>query len=323
MAIKINTNSLNQQTLSKPVHCVGIGLHTGQKVSIIIQPAEENTGINFIRKDSTPGQGFITGRWYNVTDTRMSTTIGNEYGVTIQTIEHLMAALRGCGIDNALIEVDGPEIPIMDGSSAPFVEIITSAGIKELDEDRNIIWIQRPIEYKNGEKYAILMPDTDSKFTAEIHFDNTLIGTQMYSYSLSHDAFSKSISRARTFGFANEINALCELGLIKGGSLSNAIVVDDDEILNNEGLRYSDEFVRHKILDCVGDFALVGHQVVGHYFAKKPGHELNNQFIKTLFDNRSAWSYITVREYNKMFGIKQKSADSTYEYREKTRRQYT
>ena len=298
------TNSLTQQTLKNTVNCVGIGLHSGKNVSMVIHPAEANSGINFVRKDVSPGKGFITGRWYNVVDTKMSTTIGNEYGVTLQTVEHLFAALKGCGIDNALIEVDGPEIPIMDGSSAPFVDVLLNAGIEDQKEDRNIIWIQRPIEYRNGDKYAILMPGSSSKFTAEIQFDNTIIGTNVCSFDLSHDDFRNNMSRARTFGFADEINSLIEVGLIKGGSLTNAIVVDGEVILNEDGLRFKNEFARHKVLDCIGDFALVGYQILGSYYAKKPGHELNHQFIKALLNNRSAWSYISLRDYNDMFGIK-------------------
>ncbi len=310
MSTPLLTNSLTQQTINNTVNCIGIGLHSGKNVSMVIHPAETNSGINFIRKDVTPGQGFIPGRWYNVVNTKMSTTIGNEYGVTLQTVEHLLAALRGCGIDNALIEVDGPEIPIMDGSAAPFVDVLLNAGIKDQKEDRNIIWIQRPIEYRNGDKYAILMPGSSSKFTAEIQFDNTVIGTNVWSFDLTHDDFKNTMSCARTFGFADEINSLIEVGLIKGGSLSNAIIVDGKEIINEEGLRFKNEFVRHKVLDCIGDFALLGYQILGSYFARKPGHELNHQFIKALIDNRSAWSYITLREYNNMFGIKQPDKDS-------------
>ena len=304
MSTPLFTHSLTQQTINNTVSCIGIGLHSGKNVSMVIHPADTNSGINFIRKDVNPGQGFISGRWYNVVDTKMSTTIGNEYGVTLQTVEHLLAALRGCGIDNALIEIDGPEVPIMDGSSAPFVDVLLNVGIKDQKEDRNVIWIQRPIEYRNGDKYAILMPGSSSKFTAEIQFDNTVIGTSVWSFDLTHDDFKNTMSCARTFGFADEINSLIEVGLIKGGSLSNAIIVDGKEILNKEGLRFKNEFIRHKVLDCIGDFALVGYQILGSYYAKKPGHELNHQFIKALVNNRSAWSYISLREYNNMFGIR-------------------
>ena len=307
MSTQLFTNSLTQQTLNNTVNCVGIGLHSGKNVSITMHPAVENSGINFVRKDANLGQRFIEGRWYNVVDTSMSSTLGNEHGVTVQTVEHLLAALRGCGIDNALIEVEGPEIPIMDGSAAPFVEILLNAGIRAQNEDRNVIWIQRPIEYRNGDKFGIIMPEATSKFTAEIHFDSEIIGTQMWSFNMTNENFKSVISHARTFGFASELDSLAERGLIKGGSLSNALVVDNNEILNVDGLRYYNEFVRHKILDCVGDFSLLGHQVLGHYYAKKPGHELNQNMIKTLIDNRSSWSYITMREYNKMFGIKQNS----------------
>lgn len=294
-------DTFKQHTIQDSITFLGIGLHTGKNVSAVIRPAGENSGINFMRKDISQGRGFISGKWYKVTDTTMSTTISNEYGVSLQTVEHLIAAIRSCGIDNALIEVDGPEIPIMDGSAAPFVETIQKIGLREQNAARNIIWIHRPIEYRNGDKYAIMMPENRSRFTVQIEFDNDLIGTQVSSFDLSADNI-KYIAPARTFGFMDQIPALERQGLIKGGSLSNAILVDGKNVLNKDGLRFKDEFVRHKILDCIGDFGLVGLQIVGHYYARQPGHEMNHQFLRTLFNRRDAWSYITVEDYYRLLG---------------------
>jgi UDP-3-O-[3-hydroxymyristoyl] N-acetylglucosamine deacetylase len=290
-----------QHTINESITFIGVGLHTGKNVTAVIKPAGENSGINFIRKDVGYGRGFIAGKWYKVTDTAMSTTISNEHGVSLHTVEHLIAALRGCGVDNALVEIDGPEVPIMDGSAAPFVQTIQKIGLLQQNAPRNIIWIHRPIEYRNGDKYAIMMPENRSRFTVQIEFDNELIGTQVSSFDLTNENI-KYISAARTFGFVDQIPELEGRGLIKGGSLSNSVLVDGRRVLNQEGLRYKDEFVRHKILDCIGDFGLIGLQIFGHYYAKKPGHEINHQFIRTLFNRRDAWSYITVEDYHRLLG---------------------
>lgn len=295
--------SLNQRTLKSTITCVGIGLHTGKNVSMVIKPADANSGFNFVRKDVKSGTGFIAGRWYNVSGTEMGTTIRNSNGIVLHTVEHVLAALRGCGVDNALIEVEGPEIPIMDGSALPFIQMIEQAGTTSQDVPRNLIWIHRPIEYRNGDKYAIVMPENKTRITVQIEFDNPLIGTQASSFDFDYDNFKKYIAPARTFGFIEQIPQLERLGLIKGGSLSNAILVDGNQVLNKDGLRFEDEFVRHKILDCIGDFGLLGIQIHGHYFTKKPGHEINQQFIRTLFNRRDAWSYITVEEYYKLIGV--------------------
>ena len=302
MASEEYYNSLKQHTIKNSITFVGIGLHTGQNVSALIRPAQSNTGINFIRKDVPAGRGFIAGKWYKVTDTSMSTTLSNEYGVSICTVEHLIAALRGCGIDNALVEVDGPEIPIMDGSAAPFVDTILKIGLQKQDAPRNVIWVHRPVEYRNGDKYAIMMPENRTRFTVQIEFDNDLVGTQVSSFDLTNDTI-KYIAPARTFGFIEQIPQLERQGLIKGGSLSNAVLVDGENVLNKDGLRFKDEFVRHKILDCIGDFGLVGLHILGHYYAKKPGHETNHQFLRTLFNRRDAWSYITLEDYHRLLGV--------------------
>jgi len=294
--------SLTQCTLKESVSCVGVGLHTGKKVTLTLKPSDADAGINFIRKDVQPGTGLIAARWYNVTETELSTTISNEYGVSLRTIEHLVAALRGCGIDNALIEVDGPEVPIMDGSALPFIRLIQTIGVVQQNAPRNVIWIHRPIEYRNGDKYAILSPENKTRYTVHIEFDNPLIGIQVSSFDYNDDNFSNYIAPARTFGFLEEIPTLERLGLIKGGSLANAVLVDGEHVMNKEGLRFKDEFVRHKILDCIGDFGLIGIRILGHFYARKPGHELNHQLIRTLFARRDAWSYITLEDYYKLIG---------------------
>lgn len=292
-----------EKTLRKTISFIGIGLHGGKKVSMDIKPALPGTGINFLRKDVTPGQGMISARWYNVTETQLSTTLGNEHGVNISTVEHLLAALRGCGVDNALIEIDGPEVPIMDGSSAPFVSTIEQIGTVTQPQKRNVIWIQRPIEVRDGDKYAILLPYNSSRITIEIDFPGSAIKSQTLSVELINEAFRNDVARARTFGFAHQVDFLKEQGLARGGSLNNAILVDGDRIVNDEGLRFADEFVRHKILDCLGDLALAGVPIMGHLYAYKPGHALNNELMHKLFEERSNWSYLTMDEFMTLTGM--------------------
>jgi UDP-3-O-[3-hydroxymyristoyl] N-acetylglucosamine deacetylase len=295
-------DSLSQHTINRSISLIGVGLHSGAKASIVIKPADENVGIYFIRKDVAAGTGLIPARWYNVSQTDYCTTLSNEHGVSVSTIEHLMAALRACGVDNAIIEVEGPEVPIMDGSAAPFFDLIKNTGIRKQAAPRNVIWIHRPIEYREGDNYVIVMPESRSRITAQIEFENTLIETQAVTFDLLNDDFS-TIADCRTFGFAKDIPMLKSLGLIKGATLSNSVLVDGQQIVNEEGLRHKDEFVKHKVLDCVGDLALVGYPILGHYYAKRPGHRVNHQFLKKLFNHRDAWSYITLEEYYRLFGI--------------------
>jgi UDP-3-O-[3-hydroxymyristoyl] N-acetylglucosamine deacetylase len=298
---------VHQKTLRQSITYVGIGLHSGKNVSMTVHPGEVDSGIHFLRKDVPAGEGLIAARWYNVIDTRLSTAIGNEYGNRVDTIEHLMAALRGCGIDNALVELDGPEVPIMDGSSHPFVSMIERIGTIEQASPRHAIWIQRPIEVRDGDRYAILMPANTSRITVEIDFRNTAIGSQTLSVELVNEAFHHQVARARTFGFAEQIEALRTRGLTLGGSLRNAILVDGDRIVNEEGLRYNDEFVRHKILDSLGDLALAGVLIMGHYFGRKPGHEINSRLMAKLFEERGSWSYTTVDDFDALMGIPQEA----------------
>ena len=297
-----NKFSVKQKTLATAISYVGVGLHTGRKVSMAVKPAEPESGISFIRKDVPPGTGLIAARWYNVIDTNMSTVIGNHHGVTVSTVEHLMAALHGCGIDNALVEIDGPEVPIMDGSSQPFVSLIEKTGTVCQDTLRKAIWLQRPIVVRHNDKAAMLMPSFEPRITVDIDFPNSAIGEQTYSVQLANEAFRNDIARARTFGFSQDIDRLKQLGLARGGSLRNAILVDGDRIVNDEGLRFRDEFVRHKILDVFGDLALVGVPILAHYYGYKPGHTINNLLLHRLFEERDAWSYTTIDEFNALVG---------------------
>lgn len=284
---------IGQRTLKSPIRYVGVGLHSGQRVSMRVRPARANSGIRFVRKDVPVTQGLIPARWHNVTDTRQSTVISNEHGVSVRSVEHLIAALRGCEIDNALIDVDGPEVPAMDGSSDPFVVLIERAGTTEQTAPRRAIQIHKPVTVCDGDKFALLMPNSAAKFTVEIDFASRAVGFQRYSAELVDGIFKLEVAPARTFGFSEQVNHLRAQGLALGGSLQNAIVVDGERVLNEEGLRFADEFVRHKLLDCIGDVALAGAPVMGHFFAHKPGHGLNNALMRQLFAQEDAWSYIT------------------------------
>ncbi|MCI0505708.1 MAG: UDP-3-O-acyl-N-acetylglucosamine deacetylase [Gammaproteobacteria bacterium] len=318
MTIKNDLASITQKTLSQPITYVGIGLHTGCKAAMVVRPAEPDSGINFLRKDAPPGKGFIAARWYDVVETHMSTVLGNQYGVTISTVEHLMAALHGCGVDNALIEIDGPEIPIMDGSSHPFVTMIEKSGTVNQPALRKAIWLQRRISVKDNDKEAALIPSSIPSITVDIDFPDSAVGKQTYTVQLVNEAFRADISRARTFGFAKDIERLQKLGLARGGSLHNAILVDGDRIVNAEGLRYKDEFVRHKILDTLGDLALIGIPIYASYYGKKPGHTINNALLHKLFEERDAWSYITIDEYNTLVGRRNEWEQDGEEYSQQT-----
>jgi UDP-3-O-[3-hydroxymyristoyl] N-acetylglucosamine deacetylase len=294
---------VTQRTLAREITYVGVGLHSGQKVAMTVQPAPPDTGILFLRTDVEAGRGLIPARWYSVSDTRMSTTLENEYGTSVATVEHLLAGLSGCGIDNAIIEIDGPEVPIMDGSSEPFVNLIERIGTIDQDKQRYAIWIQKPIDMQLEDKYAVLLPSRIPRITVSIDFPNPAIGFQTFSVELINEAFRKDIARARTFGFAEQITQLQQHGLALGGSLRNAVLVDGDRIVNEEGLRYENEFVRHKILDCFGDLSLAGMPVIGHYYAHKPGHHINSLLLNKLFDSHGSWSYVSIDDYNRFMGI--------------------
>lgn len=257
-------------------------------------PAEPDTGIVFRRTDIANGGAEILARWDNVVDTHLNTTIGNDCGTRVGTIEHLMAALSGCGVDNAIVEIDGPEVPVMDGSSAPFVFLVECAGIARQQARRRAIEVLKPVSVGDDDRHASLKPASGFSISFEIDFDSVLVSRQALQVDLRNGAFRSEISRARTFGFAHEVAELRSMGLAQGGSLDNAIVISGDSILNEDGLRYEDEFVRHKILDSVGDLYLGGGPLIGHFHGYRSGHTLNNELLRRLFADDSAWRLATL-----------------------------
>ncbi len=296
MVKKIDTiKAVNQGTLKAPIHCTGVALHSGAPVSMTLHPADIDSGIFFKRTDIAGGGALIPAKWNRAVGTRLCTTLGNEDRVTIGTVEHLMAALAGCGIDNALIEVNGPEVPIMDGSAEPFVFLIECAGIVSQPAPRRIIRIEKPITVRKGQYSASLFPGDGFSVRFEIDFDSAAVSRQTISMGLGNGTFKKELARARTFGFLHEVEELRAAGLARGGSLNNAVVVSGDRILNEGGLRYEDEFVRHKALDAVGDLYLAGAPIVGRFHGVCSGHSINNLLLRALFADTEAWSYSVLR----------------------------
>jgi UDP-3-O-[3-hydroxymyristoyl] N-acetylglucosamine deacetylase len=285
-----------QKTLKSSIGCCGIGLHSGRKVSMTLHPADAGTGIIFQRSDMAGDTGTIGASWRNVVDTRMATTLGNTDGARVSTVEHLMAALAGCGIDNAIVEIDGPEVPVMDGSSAPFVFLVECAGVKLQESPRLAIKIEKPIMVGDDRKFLSIRPDEAFSVSFEIDFNDSPVAQQQLSLRLINGTFKTEIARARTFGFAHEVDALREAGLARGGSLDNAVVINGNKVMNGDGLRYHDEFVRHKILDCVGDLYLAGAPIIGAVDALRSGHALNSSLLHSLFKNPDAWSYVEMTE---------------------------
>ncbi len=282
----------NQRTLKNLISATGIGLHTGERVRLTLKPAPVNTGIIFKRIDlKVPVE--IVADATKVGDTRLSTTLVNGT-VKISTVEHLLAAFAGLGIDNAYVDVNAPEIPIMDGSAGPFVYLIQSAGIQEQHVPKTYIRIKQPVQVKMGNKWARFDPFNGFKINFMMDFNHPVFNqnSQQFEIDFSKTGFVKEVSRARTFGFKHEFEFLRENNLALGGSLNNAIVVDEYRILNPEGLRYEDEFVRHKVLDAVGDLFLIGHGVIGAFSGYQSGHELNNKLVHALLANKTAWEKV-------------------------------
>ncbi len=284
--------AIEQRTLLSTARCVGIGLHSGKSVEMVICPAEPGTGMTLRRTDIANGGSFIPLNWRHIVDSRLATTVGNHFGVTVSTVEHLMAALAGCQIDNAIIEVDGPELPIMDGSAGPFVAMIEQAGTQVQNAPRRMIRVDKRIVVGDHEKSLSLTPARNFSLSFEIDFDSSSISRQKLAILVDDEAFKSDIAGARTFGFAHEVDQLRRVGLALGGSLDNAIVIDGDHVLNKEGLRFQDEFVRHKILDCIGDLYLAGAPIIGHVHGARSGHSLNHALLQALFEDDDAWSYI-------------------------------
>ena len=279
-----------QRTIAEPVSCTGIGLHTGRKVNLTIRPAQVDSGITFVRTDLPKPVSIMAGI-SSVLDTRFATTIGKE-GVKVSTVEHLLAAFYGLGIDNARVELDSSEVPIMDGSAAPFIYLIRSANIKEQEMPKKFMVIKKPVRVSDGDRKVSLLPSRQLKISYTIDFNHPLIRSQSYRANLSDLSFAREISRARTFGFLQEVNQLRSQGLALGGSLDNAIVIGNFRILNEEGLRFPDEFVRHKILDSLGDLSLLQMPEIGHLVAHKSGHSLNYRLMKKLIMTKGAWKVL-------------------------------
>jgi len=287
---------IRQRTLKNVIRATGVGLHTGDKVYMTLRPAAVNTGIIFRRVDLDPVpeiEGFAT----NVGDTSMSSKL-IENGVRVATVEHLLSALAGMGIDNAYVDLSAAEVPIMDGSAGPFVFLIQSAGVEEQTAAKRFIRILEPIEYRDGDKWAKLEPYEGFKVSFKIDFNHPVFKshTSFACVDFSTTSFLKEVARARTFGFMRDLEMLRDRNLVLGGSMDNAIVLDDYRVLNEDGLRYEDEFVKHKVLDAIGDLYLLGHSLIGAYSGYKSGHELNNQLLRQLLRQPQSWDEVSFGE---------------------------
>ncbi len=289
---------IKQRTLKNLIRAIGVGLHTGEKVYLTLRPAPVDTGIIFRRVD-LPSPVEIPARAENVGDTRLSTTLVKQ-DTRISTVEHLLSALAGLGIDNAYIDVNAPEIPIMDGSAGPFVFLLQSAGMEEQNAPKRFIRIKQPVCIEDGDKWARFEPHDGFKVSFRIDFQHPVFkrGRQHVEIDFAQTSFVREVSRARTFGFMHEIELLREHKLALGGSLDNAIVMDEYKVLNEDGLRYEDEFVKHKVLDAVGDLYLLGHGLIGAFIGHKSGHSLNNRLLRTLLAEKSAWELVTFEDEN-------------------------
>ncbi|MGQ9860060.1 MAG: UDP-3-O-acyl-N-acetylglucosamine deacetylase [Thermodesulfobacteriota bacterium] len=276
-----------QRTVAQSVSIQGEGLHTGKRTTMWIHPAPADHGIAFVRSD-IPGGVRIPARLDFVVDTNLATTLGRD-GVAVWTVEHLLSAFLGTGIDNALVELDGPEVPILDGSSAGFVRAIRCAGAVEQPRLRKYLVVQRPFHLSDGDRRVSLFPCPEFVVSFQIEFDHPSIGHQFLRFRLSDEHYEREICRARTFGFLRDVEAMRVRGYARGGSLENALVLDDHGVLNEGGLRYPDEFVRHKVLDSLGDLSLLGSRLLGHFVAHKAGHTLNHRLLKHLRESQSGW----------------------------------
>jgi len=284
---------LNQRTLKNSIRATGVGLHTGQKVLMTLHPAAPDTGIIFRRTDLSPSVD-IPARAENVGETMLGTTL-HVGAAKVSTVEHLLSALAGLGIDNLLIELSAPEVPIMDGSAGPFVFLLQSAGIEEQEMPKRFVRILQTVEVRDGDKWARFDPYDGFRVNFEIEFNHPTFKqhTQSATMDFSTTSFLREVSRARTFGFMRDLESMRAHNLALGGNLDNAIVLDDHRVLNEDGLRYEDEFVKHKILDAIGDLYLLGHSLIGEFSGYKSGHGLNNRLLRTLISTKSAWREVT------------------------------
>lgn len=280
-----------QRTLNETVTCKGIGLHTGKIISLRIHPAPEDHGIVFVRTD-TRQRVPILSRLANVVDTTLATTLGKD-GVIVSTVEHFLSACLGMGVDNALVELDGPEVPIMDGSAAPFVYLLKSVGTRRQGRFKRFLLIQRAFHIQEDDRWASFLPAKELKISVNIQFEHPMVKDQKLDFTFSDLSYDREISKARTFGFLRDVEEMQSQGYALGGSLDNAVVLDDFRVLNDDGLRYTDEFVRHKILDSLGDLSLLGMPLLGHLVAYKTGHTLNHRLIKKVLTQPQGWKVVT------------------------------
>lgn len=280
-----------QTTIAKPVTFEGTGLHSGRTIRMTLRPADAGTGIVFHRSE---GEKIVSIEAIsaNVVDTRLATVLGKN-GLSVSTVEHLLGALRALQIDNLHIDIDGPEVPVMDGSAAPFMAALQQAGRVQQRRERKYILIRKALTVHDGDKSVTVEPSSTSRISCEIDFKHPSIGRQSRSFKISSENFVKEIAGARTFGFLREVDYLKSIGLCRGGSLENAVVLSDESVLNPEGLRWADEFVRHKILDAVGDFSLAGYPILGHIKAVKPGHDMNHRFVEALLAAPECWTLVS------------------------------
>ncbi|MBV8048343.1 MAG: UDP-3-O-acyl-N-acetylglucosamine deacetylase [Paludibacterium sp.] len=286
-----------QRTLKQAISATGVGLHSGERVRLTLKPAEPDTGIIFYRTD-LPEPVAVKAEPLMVNDTRLSSTLVTETGVRVGTIEHLMSAFAGLGIDNLIVEVTAAEMPIMDGSAAPFIYLLQTAGVVEQSKPKRFIRIRAPIEVVDGDKWVRFEPYDGFKITLSIQFDHPAfnLAPQKVLVDFANHSYIEEISRARTFGFMHEVESMRNHGLGLGGNLENAIVIDDAFVLNPDGLRFPDEFVRHKILDAIGDLYIVGHPIIGAFSGHKSGHALNNLLLRKLLATPDAWEFVSFRE---------------------------
>ncbi|MDP2765004.1 MAG: UDP-3-O-acyl-N-acetylglucosamine deacetylase [Brevundimonas sp.] len=286
-------NDHHQKTTVAPAIIAGVGVHTGDRVRLAVRPAPVGTGIVFVRTDIKDRDNRIPVSGEAVVDARLNTMIENAAGVRLSTIEHLMAAFAALGVSNAVVEVDGPELPILDGSALQFVQLLDRAGFRRQEAPVRYIEILEPIRVQDGDKTAALLPCDRYEMRFEIDFDTPVIGNQVVDFVVDEETFRNEIMAARTFGFAHEVEALRKAGLARGGSLENAVVIDGDQILNPGGLRMEREFVRHKALDAIGDLYVLGAPLLGRYEGVKAGHAINNLLVRELLANPQAWREVT------------------------------
>lgn len=284
-----------QVSLLKPVSCYGIGVHSGKVTQLTLRPAKANTGIVFVRTDVRQEISFIQAAYQNVSETYLSTTIKNEYNVQVSTIEHLMAALWGCGINNVIAEIDGPEVPIMDGSSKAFVFMIECAGKKLQNTPKKYLKILKTVRVSHNDSELICTPANNMTVNLTVDYTSKVIGKQSLVFSTS-ESFKDNIADARTFGFVGELEHLKSKGLALGASLDNAIGIDQDTVINQDGLRYADEFVRHKLLDLFGDLYNSGAHIVGEIIGYKTSHALNNQLLQQIFSDKTSYKWVSAAE---------------------------